>query len=1200
MSDARASDGKYHVEIRDARGVVIGDNNVVYQYFLDERYRPLAEHLITFADLIAERTADFVGRAFLDARLAAFMEQHDRGYFVLVGEPGIGKTAWAAHIVREHQALHHFNVSAMGIVRPDQCLENLCAQIIARFQLDQPFLPVSTGRDGSLLDKLLRQAAGKLDGRKLVIAIDALDEAQMPADIRGANALYLPISLPAGVYFVLTRRPQPMPLETAPGTPSEAFTLGAELPDNQADVYAYLRQQAGRPEFVARLTEQRIPTERFVEELAERSAGNFMYLAYLLPDIAAGLFDPPHLTGLPQGLRGYYERFWNELESAKGEGREAWTKFYKPVIGILAATREPVSAAWIGRILGLDPDEVADLALARWRKFLYWMDVAGEVQWRLYHFSLTDFLTEKLNGAKLYHKQIADYYRELCNSNWLKLIESNGTYALRHMAAHLANAERWEDLHELVAEGKGNHQEWAEARHKIDGSYLGYLEDLRLAWTNARRLTPPKTLETGRQIRYALIESSIRTLAAAMPVELLVALAKYQPYGWSQHHVLDYVQQLSDPRQQARILAELMPHLNTECQIRVINTIEQYDETLMIESLLSLARYLPPSLHTRILSRVSKIEDEMTVARVITELVPLLPSDFCMRALKIAGALQNPRIRAMALGALATGLKANQKQTIQTELKTLVPLLNLTPLHMSDIEVIILAPYLPQKILDDFFSHRGDFRNWSHDLKSHLADVYPFITAEASSKLLHSILDSLSHADQDRFSCEMTMLAPLLSRELISKALSIALDNTAILKNGITPLIQYLDDEQVAYALRRCNEMVETSPKALALSRLIPALPERTQRDVATQSLQTVASLSLGDMDYAAEIVARLAPYLSSMAIIDAFQFVTDRLGHMHSQDQVRCLLALAPRLPKQLHSKALKVVVKRTHPAVHSHVLGNLASRLSQPHKESALEEALAAIHLIKDESERGQEIVHLAKALPAKLLEDLVILTERIASDRIRVRTLCELLSELPIPLRDQALDNALRSSERIQDEENRSAALVRMVPHLSFNQINELLWLLPQIQNEFKRAVAFYDFGRSLTSDLSDQSLPFAMSFKSLDCRTIALSAIHTSLPPDLRLRVRKLILRSVQTLCSGNKSHSITRTVPYLPADVLVDAMFFTARIKHPLARARVFAKIASHLSPQLLVAGFDKARNFKISTSTLHEMLKGEPTTVDYV
>ena len=82
---------KFRVELHDARGVVIGDHNVVHNYFLSETYRPLSEHFLSFDDLIAERTEDFVGRAFLDAQLAVFLENHDRGYFVLVGEPGHGR-----------------------------------------------------------------------------------------------------------------------------------------------------------------------------------------------------------------------------------------------------------------------------------------------------------------------------------------------------------------------------------------------------------------------------------------------------------------------------------------------------------------------------------------------------------------------------------------------------------------------------------------------------------------------------------------------------------------------------------------------------------------------------------------------------------------------------------------------------------------------------------------------------------------------------------------------------------------------------------------------------------------------------------------------------------------------------------------------------------------------------------------------------
>lgn len=428
---------KYHVVIRDSRGVVIGDDNVIYQYFLDERYRPLAEHLIAFDDLLAERTREFVGRQFVDDWLATFLATHDRGYFVLVGAPGIGKTAWAAHVVRQYDAVHHFNVATLGLTRPDQALENLCAQLIAHYKLDHPgHLPLGAGRDGGYLNRLLHQAANQLEGDKLLLVIDALNEIRMPVGDEGANVLYLPASLPPGVYVVLTRQPQKIVLETEPGTPLETQILGAALPDNKRDVQVHLRAQAQKPGIVDWRAARAVDESRFVAELAEHSEGNFMYLAYLLADIEAGELQALVLSELPRGLLGYFERFWGELEAAKDEGREAWLRFYKPVIGLLAAVQEPVSAAWMGQVLRLDAEEVHDFALVRWCKFLSGARAGGEERWRVYDGSFASFLRDKLQGASEYHRRIVEHYLAAYASNWRRCDD----YGLKHIVEHVVAA----------------------------------------------------------------------------------------------------------------------------------------------------------------------------------------------------------------------------------------------------------------------------------------------------------------------------------------------------------------------------------------------------------------------------------------------------------------------------------------------------------------------------------------------------------------------------------------------------------------------------------------------------------------------------------------------------------------------------------------------------------------------------------------
>ena len=73
MSDCLQT-AKYTTTVRDARGVVVGDDNTIYQYFLaDERYRFLTDKLYAFTTLIEEKTQGFVGRQFVFDALDAFI-----------------------------------------------------------------------------------------------------------------------------------------------------------------------------------------------------------------------------------------------------------------------------------------------------------------------------------------------------------------------------------------------------------------------------------------------------------------------------------------------------------------------------------------------------------------------------------------------------------------------------------------------------------------------------------------------------------------------------------------------------------------------------------------------------------------------------------------------------------------------------------------------------------------------------------------------------------------------------------------------------------------------------------------------------------------------------------------------------------------------------------------------------------------------
>ncbi|MHA5053653.1 AAA family ATPase [Streptomyces sp. SD15] len=372
--------------ITDSRGVTIGDNNTIYQHFHGEAYAPLAHKLISFTDLIFDKTTGFVGRRFALDAVDRFMAARPSGYFVIEGEPGVGKTSLLAHLVAERGYPHHFVVAALGVNRAEQFLENVSAQLIAAFRLNRPsFLPAEASRDGVFLAGLLADAA-RTGQRPVVVTVDALDEVSDIGDPR-QNLLYLPPRLPDGVFVVVSTRPRDHADLRLHVESREFFLLDARSAANLADVTEYLEIFAARPAMRALLAAQGLPAAAFVETLLGKAEGNFMYLHHVLPAIEDGRLGANGLGDLPQGLQAYYESHWRLM---RGADSELWFAYRQPVIVHLAAAREPVSTALLASWTGLSTGRVLD-ALRVWREFVH--VEAG--RYRIYHASFRDFLQAK-------------------------------------------------------------------------------------------------------------------------------------------------------------------------------------------------------------------------------------------------------------------------------------------------------------------------------------------------------------------------------------------------------------------------------------------------------------------------------------------------------------------------------------------------------------------------------------------------------------------------------------------------------------------------------------------------------------------------------------------------------------------------------------------------------------------------------------
>lgn len=226
--------------------------------------------------------------------------------------------------------------------------------------------------------------------------IDALDEVNQEP---GSNLLYLPMTLPERVYLFLTRRPyapENKRLHLSPGVPYSELDLGEEkyMQLSEIDIKAYIHLFLQDPEHQENLqrwiAERNTATEDFVEQVADKSENNFMYLRYLLPAIANGQYNDLQLAQLPEGLDGYYQKHWERMGM-----QYAPQEFMVIILFILKEMKKPVTSKIIADIAEQDKYDVEDLLEETWVEYVASVLFQGAKCYKIYHTSFLDFLETK-------------------------------------------------------------------------------------------------------------------------------------------------------------------------------------------------------------------------------------------------------------------------------------------------------------------------------------------------------------------------------------------------------------------------------------------------------------------------------------------------------------------------------------------------------------------------------------------------------------------------------------------------------------------------------------------------------------------------------------------------------------------------------------------------------------------------------------
>jgi hypothetical protein len=428
---------------------------------------------IDFTADIAKLTENFTGRQWILDELDRWLKESGERFFLLTGEPGIGKSAISAQLIKTRKDIiaYHFCIARRGgTIEPNNVLLSLAAQLIenlpqyaeALVNIIKP-LKLSVNVDitvqniknsdirGVIINNLhtqnpqealniiLRQTLVALKHSPeqfQIILIDSLDEAITYSDRDNLVTLLAGLNdLPSWVKILLTSRPENRVIrEFGSLKPRQIEELS---PQNLSDVREYLQEQLKRASFKEILRGANITAHSLIDEIAKFSNGNFLYTKILLKDIETGEQSINDPAALPKSLDEIYLSFLNRFKPKE------WDSQYQPILGILTAVQEPITEDELVNFTSISSGTLRR-NLGVIRQFL---DVgennSGDDVYTLFHQSLRDYLVNKKRNESFWcdpveqHENIINYYK-VGDSNWNQSnINEIDNYGLRYLVTHI-------------------------------------------------------------------------------------------------------------------------------------------------------------------------------------------------------------------------------------------------------------------------------------------------------------------------------------------------------------------------------------------------------------------------------------------------------------------------------------------------------------------------------------------------------------------------------------------------------------------------------------------------------------------------------------------------------------------------------------------------------------------------------------------